>query len=78
MITANYFEGKTLVYTAKENVVISDEGEYVHDLLLFPPYEEELLSQNGSEVPDLNFDEQSLYLNQTLKTFIWLLLFSPL
>ncbi len=56
LITANYFEGKTLVYTAKETVVISSEGEYVHDLLLFPPNEEELLSQNGSEVPDPNFD----------------------
>jgi uncharacterized membrane protein len=55
-ITANYFEGNTLVYTAKETVVISGEGEYVHDLLLFPPYEEELLSQNGSDVPDLNSD----------------------
>jgi uncharacterized membrane protein len=56
LITANYFEGETLVYTAKETVVISGEGEYVHDLLLFPPYDEELLSQNGSNVPDPNFD----------------------
>lgn len=56
LINANYFEGKELVYTARENVVISGEGEYVHDLLLFPPYEEELLSRNGSDVPDLNFD----------------------
>ena len=36
LITANYLEGKTVVYTAKEEVVISDKGEYVHDLLLFP------------------------------------------
>lgn len=56
LITANYFEGKTLVYSARENVVISSEGEYVNDILLFPPYEEELLSRNGSDTPDMNFD----------------------
>ncbi len=56
LITAQYLEGKTLVYEAKETVVISIEGEYVHDLLLFPPYEEELLSQNRSEVADPSFN----------------------
>ncbi|MDQ1254131.1 MAG: hypothetical protein QG646_3351 [Euryarchaeota archaeon] len=55
LITANYFEGNTLVYAAHENVVISNQGEFVHDLLLFPPYDEELLSRQGSEVPDMNF-----------------------
>ena len=57
LITANYFEGKTIVYTAKEEVVISDKGEYVHDLLLFPTYNEELLNHSGFEVPNLNFEE---------------------
>ena len=57
LITANYFEGKTIVYTAKEEVVISDKGEYVHDLLLFPTYNEELLNQSGFEVPNLSFNE---------------------
>jgi len=57
LITANYFEGKTIVYTAKEEVIISDKGEYVHDLLLFPTYNEELLNHSGFEVPNLNFDE---------------------
>ena len=57
LITANYFEEKTIVYTAKEEVVISDKGEYVHDLLLFPTYNKELLNHSGFEVPNLNFDE---------------------
>lgn len=57
LITANYFEGKTIVYTAKEEVVISDKGEYVHDLLLFPTYNEELLNHSRFEVPNLSFDE---------------------
>jgi uncharacterized membrane protein len=57
LITAYYLEGKTIVYAAKDEIVISDKGEYVHDLLLFPPYEEELLNQSGFEVPDLSFNE---------------------
>ena len=57
LITANYFEGKTIVYSAKEDVVISDKGEYVHDLLLFPTYNEQLLNHSGFEVPNLNFKE---------------------
>ena len=57
LITAFYLEGKNIVYAAKEEVVISDKGEYVHDLLLFPTYGEELLNQNGFEGPDLNLDE---------------------
>jgi len=40
LITAQYLEGRTLVYEARETVVISNQGEYVHDLFLFPPYEE--------------------------------------
>ena len=54
-ITANYTEENITVYTATEEVVISDRGEYVHDLLLFPIYEEELLEPEEFEVPDLNF-----------------------
>ena len=57
LITAYYLEGKNIVYAAKEEVVVSDKGEYVHDLLLFPTYGEELLNQNGFEGPDLNLDE---------------------
>jgi uncharacterized membrane protein len=68
LITANYFEGKTLVYTAQENVVISNQGEYIHDLLLFPPYDEELIGRKGSEVPDPNFSNvQSSQPEQPLK-----------
>jgi uncharacterized membrane protein len=58
LITAYYLEGKTAVYLAKEEVVISDKGEYVHDLLMFPNNNgEELLNQSGFEGADLNFDE---------------------
>ena len=36
-INASYLDGNKVIYTAREEVVISDEGEYVLDLLLFPP-----------------------------------------
>jgi uncharacterized membrane protein len=58
LITANYFEDNTLVYKAEEKVIVSEEGEYVHDLLLFPLYQEELLDQgNDLETVDLDFEE---------------------
>lgn len=56
-ITANYLEGNRIVYTAREVVVISGEGEYIHDLLLFPPYNEELLNQDEFEAPVLDYEE---------------------
>jgi uncharacterized membrane protein len=56
-ITANYLEGNRIVYTATEEVVITDEGEYVHDLLLFPPSNEELLNQDEFEAPVLDYEE---------------------
>ncbi len=59
LITSNYFEGNKRVYTTKDAVVISDDGEYVHDLLMFPTYEEELLEPEEFEVPDMNIEEAS-------------------
>lgn len=56
-INASYLEGNKVVYTTQEEVVISGEGEYVHDLLLFPPSNEELLNQDYFEVPDLEYEE---------------------
>jgi uncharacterized membrane protein len=57
LITANYFEENNVVYTTKEEVIISDNGEYVHDLLLFPTYQEDLLDQENPENVDLDFEE---------------------
>ncbi len=57
MITANYFEEDTLVYRAKEEVIVSDKGEYVHDLLLFPVYQEDLLDQGDFGNVDLDFEQ---------------------
>ncbi len=56
-ITAKYLEGDKVVYRATEEVVISDDGEYVHDLLLFPLYGEELLNQSEFEPLNLDYEE---------------------
>ncbi|AKB37680.1 hypothetical protein MSSAC_3090 [Methanosarcina siciliae C2J] len=58
LITANYFEENIVVYTAEKEVIVSDDdGEYVHDLLLFPTYPEDLLDQENLENVDLDFGE---------------------
>jgi len=57
-ITANYLEENTVIYKTEENVTISDDGEYVHDLLLFPIYQEDLLNQEDFENVDLNIEEE--------------------
>lgn len=49
LITARYFEGDSLKYMSRESVIISDEGDYVLDLLLFPDYEEDLLEESRLE-----------------------------
>lgn len=56
-INASYLEGNRIVYTAQEKVVISGEGEYRYDLLLFPPSHEELLDQDNFEAPYLDYEE---------------------
>lgn len=55
-INASFFEGDRLIYKAQEVVVISDEGEYIYDLLLFPPYDDELLNQDEIEILDLDYE----------------------
>jgi uncharacterized membrane protein len=59
-INASYLDGNKVIYTAREEVVISDEGEYVLDLLLFPPSHEELLNQDNLEGPDLYYEEMGV------------------
>lgn len=57
-INASYFEGNVVVYETVEEVTISDKGEYVHDLLLFPTYQEDLIDEEGFENVDLDFEEE--------------------
>ena len=47
-ITASYFEDSTLSYYAEDLINITDDGNYVLDLLLFPEYYQSTTSTNGS------------------------------
>ncbi|MEL7662981.1 MAG: LPXTG cell wall anchor domain-containing protein [Methanosarcina mazei] len=60
LITASYLEDNTIVYQTEEEVIItSDDGDYVHDLLLFPTYQQDLLYQEDFENVDLDLEEET-------------------
>ena len=59
LINASYIEENTVVYETEEVVTVSDDGDYVHDLLLFPAYSEDLIGDEGFENVDLDFEEQA-------------------
>lgn len=42
-IRAEYYQNNVLEYCAEENITIHSDGEFVLDLLMFPPIEEEFL-----------------------------------
>ncbi|UGV41548.1 winged helix-turn-helix transcriptional regulator [Methanococcoides orientis] len=44
-ITARYYQNDTLIYLAEEDIVITDGGSYVIDLLLYPAYSEGLITE---------------------------------
>lgn len=75
LIKASYYEGNTKVYSTREAVLISAEGEYIHDLLLFPTYEEELLEQSDFEVPDLSFGETEASVQKKDQTTVFVFAF---
>ncbi len=75
LIKASYYEGNNKVYTTREEVLISAEGEYIHDLLLFPTYEEELLEQSDFEVPDLSFGETEVSVKKNDQTTVFVFAF---
>lgn len=56
-ITAEYFEGRSLKYVADEKVAIKGEGNYVLDLIMFPPLEEDL---NELEESILDTEEEQI------------------
>ncbi len=60
LVKASYFEGNNIVYAAEETIKITENGDYVVDLLLFPTYEEELLNQSEFEEFDQDFEEAEL------------------
>lgn len=48
LITATYYENNTLIASTRETITITDDGDYIIDLILVPSYDSDLL-----EDPDL-------------------------
>jgi uncharacterized membrane protein len=57
LITANYYQNSTLIYSAEKTVKIKGEGSYVFDLLLLPIYSQELME--SSEVSEISESEDT-------------------
>jgi uncharacterized membrane protein len=55
MIRAEYYRGNLLEYCAEEEIAIVGDGDFVLDLLMFPPVEEACLY--GDLYGDINFSE---------------------
>ena len=45
-ITAKYYQNDTLIYFAEEDIVVTDTGSYIIDLLLYPAYSEGLITED--------------------------------
>ncbi len=59
LITAKYYQNNTLTSFAEETITITDDGDYVLDLLLFPSYDEEIVNETElSEITE-DFEEDS-------------------
>jgi len=52
VIVATYYTGTTLVASAQESITITDDGDYIIDLLLLPSYENEELED--AEISNLS------------------------
>ncbi len=59
LITAKYYKNNTLMSFAEEPIIITDDGDYVLDILLFPSYDEGIVNETElSEITD-DFEEGS-------------------
>nr|AAU82823.1 uncharacterized membrane-associated protein [uncultured archaeon GZfos1D1]QNO48770.1 hypothetical protein BEOMFINI_00009 [Methanosarcinales archaeon ANME-2c ERB4] len=59
-IRAEYYRGNLLEYCAEEEITIVGDGDFVLDLLMFPPIEEAYLYEDINFSEDL-FDYEELY-----------------
>jgi uncharacterized membrane protein len=59
LITASYYQNNTITSYVEETISITDDGDYVMDLLLLPAYDEQLLKETeSSEIPEA-LDEET-------------------
>lgn len=63
LITAKYYQNNTLTCFAEETITITDDGDYVLDLLLFPLYDEEIVNETEfTEITD-DFNEETIVID---------------
>jgi uncharacterized membrane protein len=77
MIKAKYYRNNILEYTAEDEIRIDREGDYVHDLLLFPPTEldnQYLGDINLTSDLELKNDSNQIYYIITILVFAALLI----
>jgi len=81
LITARYYQNNTLASSADETITITENGDYVLDLLLFPAYDEEFLNETefseitetfdeGSKIIEEDTDSGMLYLVIVISIFV--------
>ena len=64
-ITAKYYKNNTLKSFAEESITITDDGDYVLDILLFPSYDEDILNETElSEITE-DFEEDSKMIEES-------------
>ncbi|MEA1893863.1 MAG: hypothetical protein U9N36_01425 [Euryarchaeota archaeon] len=68
-IRAEYYRGNLLEYCAEENITIVGDGDFVLDLLMFPPIEEAYLREDINLSEDL-FDYEELHEDEEDSTMI--------
>ncbi|WP_135605101.1 hypothetical protein [Methanococcoides sp. NM1] len=72
MITASYYENNTLTASTQETITISDDGDYIIDLILLPSYDSDLTEDSDllnittsleadSEAIENGADDSTLY-----------------
>ncbi|MBN1134201.1 MAG: hypothetical protein JXA38_04690 [Methanosarcinaceae archaeon] len=59
LITASYYQNNTVTSYVEETISITNDGDYVMDLLLLPAYDEQLLNDTeSSDIPEA-LDEET-------------------
>ena len=59
LITASYFQNNTITSYMEETISITNDGDYVMDLLLLPAYDEQLLNETESSDISEALDEET-------------------
>ncbi len=65
LITARYYQNNTLACFTDETITITDDGNYVLDLLLFPAYDDELVNETELSGITEDFNEETMLIEES-------------